>query len=532
MHSRCDLKNKSAARKTGGHARAAVALLAGTLAGGVSLAAMRSNTPSTAPVGEEPVGAPTDEEPVAAAAESDGTLHLASAEAMPARAVSPESPIEEEESPGRFLSLRVPTRPRLTTPPPPLRGDWTQFALAYQYETRVFAEPKAGATFIGTIRRGRHVGVLEQVQGSGCSKGIWYRLATGGFGCSTDGVLVAAEKKPFWIRQIEASIDRPLPYDYAKIKNRDALRFYRPLEAKELAEIARLSAQAKKTGTPAKYPDVVETVMDGDYLVALDREEEHHGRRYYRTVNGRYVFAEEVDPKTEPAMHGVWLDGDLRLPIAFVHALEGAPILRRTGSGKSGKASKTGDAVKHARFGLLKETRWGDTAVAVGPGGFAIPRDTVRIARRRARPEGVGPSEKWIHIDIPEQTLVAYEGNKPVFVTLVSTGRDHDGYVTPTGLYRVQHKHISTTMSGNDPKEGVYQVEEVPWTLFYQESFAVHGAYWHDNFGNKKSHGCTNVAPADARWLFYWSTPGLPAEWHSTRKEPGTHVYLTNDQPG
>ena len=115
--------------------------------------------------------------------------------------------------------------------------------------------------------------------------------------------------------------------------------------------------------------------------------------------------------------------------------------------------------------------------------------------------------------------------------TLVSSGRDFDGYVTPGGLYHVDRKLVSTTMQGNDPKEGVYEVEEVPWTLFYHNAFAIHGAYWHDIFGNKKSHGCTNVAPADARWLFYWSEPKLPEPWHSirARSDNSTGVYITTD---
>jgi hypothetical protein len=67
--------------------------------------------------------------------------------------------------------------------------------------------------------------------------------------------------------------------------------------------------------------------------------------------------------------------------------------------------------------------------------------------------------------------------------------------------------------------------------LFYHNAFAIHGAYWHDIFGNKKSHGCTNVAPADARWLFYWSEPKLPEPWHSirARSDNSTGVYITTD---
>jgi lipoprotein-anchoring transpeptidase ErfK/SrfK len=115
-----------------------------------------------------------------------------------------------------------------------------------------------------------------------------------------------------------------------------------------------------------------------------------------------------------------------------------------------------------------------------------------------------------------------------VFATLVSSGKP--GHDTPTGAFRVRHKHVSTTMRGEDPIDGPYEVEEVPWTMYYSGGYALHGAYWHDAFGRVRSHGCTNIAPADARWLLRWTDPPLPAGWHSIRRRPntaGTLVYIT-----
>ena len=112
--------------------------------------------------------------------------------------------------------------------------------------------------------------------------------------------------------------------------------------------------------------------------------------------------------------------------------------------------------------------------------------------------------------------------------TLVSSGKE--GYDTPTGLHRVYEKHLSTTMRGNDPKEGIYEVEEVPWTMFYFQSYAVHGAYWHNDFGQVRSHGCTNLAPADARFVYNWIAPEVPKRWNGLREiQNGTYVYLTRD---
>src|SRR5690606_41101058 len=71
-------------------------------------------------------------------------------------------------------------------------------------------------------------------------------------------------------------------------------------------------------------------------------------------------------------------------------------------------------------------------------------------------------------------------------------------------------------MRGKDPVDGVYDVEEVPWALFYFRGYAIHGAYWHNNFGRVRSHGCTNLAPLDARWLYEWSSHQVPEGWHPT----------------
>ena len=156
------------------------------------------------------------------------------------------------------------------------------------------------------------------------------------------------------------------------------------------------------------------------------------------------------------------------------------------------------------------------TAVAVTEVGDSVetergslPRDSVRLAQARPRPAGVGPAEKWIHVDTLEQVLTAYEGDRLVFATLVSTGREH--WETPTGHFRVWLKLRHGEMRGH---RAAYLVEEVPDALFFGGETALHGAIWHDRFGTAVSHGCINLSPADAAWLFRWAPPELPERWH------------------
>jgi lipoprotein-anchoring transpeptidase ErfK/SrfK len=135
------------------------------------------------------------------------------------------------------------------------------------------------------------------------------------------------------------------------------------------------------------------------------------------------------------------------------------------------------------------------------------------------RPAKVGAGEKWIDVNLKSQTLVAYEGDVAVYATLVSTGRMNEqdptlDFRTPPGLYRIRDKHLATTMDGDVTNDGPYSIEDVPWVQYFKGSFALHGAFWHDDFGHVHSHGCVNLAPEDARNLFEWTEPRVPASWH------------------
>lgn len=141
----------------------------------------------------------------------------------------------------------------------------------------------------------------------------------------------------------------------------------------------------------------------------------------------------------------------------------------------------------------------------------ALPRKAVRIIALRQPPPSIPPGASWVHIDLSEQTLTAYEGDRPVFATLISTGKTGIATETHVGLYQVEQKMIYSDMRGepDDP----YVVDRVPYVLYFNKDEAVHGAYWHDRFGHRASHGCVNLSLADSRWLFDWAPPKLPVNW-------------------
>jgi len=394
------------------------------------------------------------------------------------------------------------------------------YALAFHYDARLFDRPEPKARVIGSVRRGTVLRGARAIAGKTCRRGAWYEIPGFGFACSGDGFVFSAEPKALWFRQPAPQLNRALPFNYARVITQGALRFHRLPTKSELAEIA---AKTQKRDSRA-LPEVVQGQLRGDYFVALDRVEAASGRRFYRTVRGRYLHAEDVKARPAPRMQGVLLSGTRALPYAFVYGDTEAPLLELEGRARR----VVGRAEVHARFPVRAKGPPASSDLVPAAHGLYVPRDRVRIARKKPRPAGVPPRSKWIHVDLDEQTLVAYENDEPVFATLVSTGKEATGHATPAGLFRIREKHVSVTMSGRDPIDGRYEVAEVPWTQFYHEAYALHGAYWHDTFGATRSHGCTNIAPADARWLFRWTTPQLLWGLHARRGfTGGTHVLLT-----
>jgi hypothetical protein len=130
-------------------------------------------------------------------------------------------------------------------------------------------------------------------------------------------------------------------------------------------------------------------------------------------------------------------------------------------------------------------------------------------------PEVRGSHERWIDVDRVTQILTAYEGREPVYATLVSTGRT--GSETPPGVFRVWGKYLTHTMDNleDSTAQGRFRLGDVPYVQFYDGDRGLHGAYWHDGFGRARSHGCVNLAPRDAQWLFRFTAGEVPEGWVS-----------------
>ncbi|AFY32888.1 L,D-transpeptidase [Calothrix sp. PCC 7507] len=109
--------------------------------------------------------------------------------------------------------------------------------------------------------------------------------------------------------------------------------------------------------------------------------------------------------------------------------------------------------------------------------------------------------ERWIEIDLSEQQLSAWEGKKRVYVFRISTGKRRTP--TPIGKFQINSKYRTNRMRGRD-----YDIPDVPYAMYFYNGYAIHGAYWHNNFGTPVSHGCVNLRVKQARKLYNWTKIG------------------------
>lgn len=116
-------------------------------------------------------------------------------------------------------------------------------------------------------------------------------------------------------------------------------------------------------------------------------------------------------------------------------------------------------------------------------------------------------NERWIEVNLSTQRLIAWEGGEAVYAVIVSTGTAD--YPTLAGTFAIQSMFDTARMQGDD-----YDVPDVPYVMYYDGSYGIHGTYWHNNFGTPMSHGCVNVAVDHAEWLYYWASIGTPVVVH------------------
>jgi hypothetical protein len=143
----------------------------------------------------------------------------------------------------------------------------------------------------------------------------------------------------------------------------------------------------------------------------------------------------------------------------------------------------------------------------VGPDEWVPHNVVARVLPNTTPPEGV-TGDRWIEVNLYEQTLAVYDQRQLVFATLIASGLEP--FWTRPGLFQIYKKLNTTPMRGafEADRSDAYYLEDVPWTMYYDDARALHGAYWRANLGFPQSHGCVNLTVGDSRWIFDWAHEG------------------------
>lgn len=458
------------------------------------------------------------------------------------------------------------------TPPTQIvaRGTWVP----------VRRQPRRDAPLAGYLR----AGTIVRVRGTRVSRetcpvrrelrreGGWYELEAGGFVCVGGALAAPWGEGSHELRPVQPDMDAGMPYRYAIVYGRTAV--FRAIPTHD--EIRdnrgwRFDFERRDAGGASEPPRrrrsgedddddrprrpqlgdlrgergsiVVRRLMTGMY-VALDRlirDRESDGV-YWRTQSGGIV------PAGPLSIWGRWSDfqgtvmgPNAHLPYAFMNSLSGF-LYRVVREGRSVELARR--VPRHRGIQLAANSE----PIVIGENRYwrtesdpnlAVKEANVGLAVQRPRPSWIGATERWIDIDLAQQVLVAFDGETAAYATLVSTGRrnnnENEHFNTPTGQYRIYAKHVTTTMDGDTAGDNPYSIEDVPWVMYFFESYAIHGAFWHEQWGWRMSHGCVNMAPNDARWMFNWASPQLPEGWHgifSGETENGSPVVVhMGDRP-
>lgn len=434
------------------------------------------------------------------------------------------------------------------------------------WRTWVYTDTGPKRSRFGYLRAGAVVDAREPGLGpnAGCEGG-WFRINPRGFVCIgkgatldlTNPVVVAGETRP--VR------GQGFPYLYAMSAEIPPLLYFKlptlaqmeNVEGNGLAgrfaswkQLSRINGTAELVGPLGAPPSwlvgkeltkpygVVQPLRysvhagraSADSGFAIARTFEHEGRAFGLSTELDLLALDRLKLVKPSEFHGVELGEQLDLPAAFIerhyvqrYVRSDSGVLKTEGSFKfregiklTGKTEGSGGLV----FYETTDNAW-------------MPSDGARVIPHRTEfPSFAKGGRKWIDISIKAQSLVAYEGKHPVYATLVSTGRGGLGdpekvFATVRGTFMIHAKHVASTMDGDDDKSDSFNLRDVPFVQYFHKGYALHGTYWHDEFGKVRSHGCVNLSPIDSAWLFEWTDPPVPKGWHGVlNMDRGTVVYI------
>lgn len=469
-------------------------------------------------------------------------------------------------------------RPGAGAPPPPLSSSEPQpagsAAPAEPDVPRVYAKtrfvwvwPKPATTkdWIGFLWIGASVPLKSTtpVLGPGCK--AFYAIEPEGYVC-VDGTRATLDGRDPVYRAIvpyAPKTDSPWPHNYGESiglpryfktptpehqrqREIDLTSHLRDLSAKRAGETrSRLTDVdlSLPTALGIEFPELPRTISDSRRMlkarstVAFSTEARFGDRGFLLSADYTWMPKDRVKPFPKREFRGVELGKDANLPLAFFRKKD-RPRYTRAADGTFLASDKTFTRLTFVEL-TGKRERWkGDRYFETREEGVWLRELDAAIPQPRSKTPWGAPIDQqdktgrapkgrgtWIEVSIEGGWLLAFEGTKAVFTTLMSPGRGGaarpgedplETSATPTGLYPIGGKLITTNMVA--PGELVHS--DVPYTQNLVGPYAMHSAYWHDNWGNPQSGGCINLSPRDAKWMFDFTEPSMPEGWHAVRWLP------------
>ncbi|MGA2451124.1 MAG: L,D-transpeptidase [Polyangiaceae bacterium] len=451
---------------------------------------------------------------------------------------------------------------------------------AIAWEVKIHEQPNMQSPMVGYLRAGAVVpSTPAPVSLAGCSGG-WYEIPPTGFVCVEANAATTDLSNPI-VRALSRRPDPEahLPYMYGLVRQRSQIytrlpsrddatrlepfldshmeRWFRVPGENGASFRADYWMRNKDAGAPpdprtlwderttTEVPDWVEfdhpfpgdvsgkspgwRISAGHTLThqgfAFVETAVRDGRRYAITTDLLAVPVDRMRPIEGSSYHGVRIPEDIDVPFALIRH-DGGSFYRSNGAGMD----RVGPAPRRAVIKLSGKERLIDNHYYYETTDDRWVCDThaSRVGPLKRIEKWARDGERWIDVRVGSQTLVAFDGTKPVYATLVSTGEaglqdPETTKSTVVGDFRVYAKHITTTMASEVVGEE-FELKDIPYVQYFREGYALHAAYWHDDFGTPRSHGCVNLAPEDARWLFWWTSPTVFPGWHGARVTKGGTV--------
>ncbi|MCL4559974.1 MAG: L,D-transpeptidase [Chloroflexi bacterium] len=276
---------------------------------------------------------------------------------------------------------------------------------------------------------------------------------------------------------------------YLKVNSKGDIPIYGSLEAARSHSVSRYLAGSQGL----------------KYLAILQRVDEPGGV-YFQLLSGEWVNGGEAQTAcciTSGRFQGLVFSKTP--PNAFGWVLSPVKTYRLPGyqSEETGRELNREDLVQVYAMQEKDQANW----LMIGVDEWVDDQYVGRVTPNLTPPQGV-TNDRWIEVNLAEQTLSVYDHGQLVFATLIATGVKP--FYTRPGLFQIYEKKPLETMRGafEADKSDFYYLENVPWTMYFDKARALHGAYWRTLYGYPASHGCVNLSPGDSHWLFDWANQG------------------------